>query len=192
MIAGYVRTSRKDQQLDRQLSPLRQLCDRVCIEQVSAGKRRPKLEAVLKNLKRGDTFAILDVDRAFRSTIEALKEAEALWQRGVRFRILNTNVDTATPEGELQYTLMAAYARYERRILIRRTREGLDAARAKGRYPGRPAILPGQVIDDARERYACAGTTLETLAAELGVHRTTLSRSFKRQDNPNHREEATV
>ena len=58
---------------------------------------------------------------------------------------LDLGIDLATPNGEFMASVLAAMARWERRIIGERTREGLAAAKAKGRLPGRRSALPPNV-----------------------------------------------
>ncbi|MDA1076105.1 MAG: recombinase family protein [Proteobacteria bacterium] len=51
--------------------------------------KRPEFEKLLRSLKSGDTLVVLDIDRAFRSTIDALAHIEKLKKRGVNFQILS-------------------------------------------------------------------------------------------------------
>ncbi|MEM8554560.1 MAG: recombinase family protein, partial [Pseudomonadota bacterium] len=139
---GYLRVSTADQRMDRQDIGLRDFCDEMHVETVSgAAKTRPVFDQVLKRLRPGDTLLVWDFDRAFRSTLDAIQTSELLMKRGVRLQILRMNLDTSTAEGEFFYTIMAAMAQFERRLLSRRTREGLAAARAKGVKLGRPRRL---------------------------------------------------
>lgn len=129
---GYLRVSTADQRLDRQDIGLREFCDEMHVETVSgAAKSRPVFDQVLRGLRPGDTLLVWDFDRAFRSTLDAIQTSERLMKRGVRLQILRMNLDTSTAEGEFFYTIMAAMAQFERRLLSRRTREGLEAARVE-------------------------------------------------------------
>lgn len=142
-IIGYLRVSTPDQKPDRQIDGMEHVCDELRIEHgVSAtAKSRPVFEALVKDLKSGDTLAVWDLDRAFRSTIDAVSTAEALRKRGIALRIVTMNLDTSTEDGELVYTIMAGLAQFERRRLSRRTKEGMEAARKRGAAIGRPNKL---------------------------------------------------
>jgi DNA invertase Pin-like site-specific DNA recombinase len=130
---GYLRVSTQEQRPDRQVDGLRSRCDRLFIEAVSAVRRnRPVYEAVIEDLRPGDTLVVWDLDRAFRSVIDAVTEAERLRAKGIEFEIANLQVDTATPAGMLVYTVMSAFAEFERRTLIQRTKEGLETRQAVG------------------------------------------------------------
>ncbi|WP_193169973.1 recombinase family protein [Nisaea nitritireducens] len=179
---AYLRVSTPDQNTDRQAHGLREVCDMLHIEYVSAvAKARPVFDTVIAHLRRGDTFVVWDLDRAFRSTVDAILTAEALRARGVHFRIISLQVDTTTPEGELFYTILAGFAQYERRIIARRTVEGMEAARRKGKVIGRPRSLKSQVVRDAYDWITETDYPHRYVAALLGVSRVTLQRAFKRQ-----------
>lgn len=139
MKIGYLRVSTQDQSHQRQIDSLNTICDRLYTETLSAtSKKRPVFEKVLRKLKLGDTLVVHDLDRAFRSTIDALNHAESLRERGVNFQILSLNVDTGTPAGRFVYTVMAAQSQLEREILSKRTKEGMAAAKRRGKHIGRP------------------------------------------------------
>ena len=178
---GYMRVSTTSQSTDRQALGLNQHCDELRFEHISAtAKTRPVFEDVLSRLKNGDTFVVWDLDRAFRSTVDAILTAEKLRSRSIRFQIISMHVDTATPEGELFYTVMAGFAQYERRIISRRTREGMEAARRKGKRIGRPPLLSAQTVCEAYVWTTENNYPHRYVAALLGVSRITLQRSFKR------------
>ncbi|UWQ73604.1 recombinase family protein [Leisingera sp. M658] len=179
---AYLRVSTREQSTDRQAYGLRDLCDEFHIEYLSAGARhRPVFEATIARLNPGDTFLVWDLDRAFRSTIDALITADQLRARGIHLRIAQMSFDTATEEGELFYTLIAAFARFERRILARRTREGLAAAKANGKRLGRPRKLDKETVHLAHKDIAENGYPCRYVAHLLGVSRITLQRAIRRE-----------
>lgn len=137
---GYARTSTTAQLCDRQLLALEEQCDKVFIENgvSAASKSRPVYDELMGVLQSGDTLIVSSFDRAFRSVIDGLTELEKLHKNDIRFVSISQNIDTRTEEGELLYTIAIALARWERRILSRRTKEGLEAARARGVKLGRP------------------------------------------------------
>ena len=63
---------------------------------------------------------------------------ELFRERGVHLVSLKEQIDTSTPAGKLLFTLMSAVAQFERDVIAERTKEGLDAARARGHIGGRP------------------------------------------------------
>lgn len=176
MRLGYIRTSSREQTPARQIDALTAKCDRLFIEQVSANKKkRPIFIAVQRRLRAGDTLVIHDLDRAFRSTLEALTVMQRLTQREVALEVLSLNINTGSPEGELLYTQTASYARYEWRILSRRTKEGMEAARARGAKIGRPPVIDQDSLEWAR-LLIDSGLRVEDAAYEIDAARSTLYR----------------
>lgn len=166
---------------DRQSIQLEDVCDEVHVEHVSAvAADRPVFEEVIAVLRPHDTFIVADLDRAFRSAIDAIMTAQQLRERGVRFRVLSFPIDTASEEGELFYTILAAFAQFERRIISRRTKEGLEAARRRGVQLGRPAALTPETIREAHAWMDETGLPCGYVSALLGVSRLTLQRGFHR------------
>jgi len=177
---GYLRVSTEEQRPDRQIEGLKALCDELHVETLSAvSQNRPVYEAVKSRLAPGDALVVWDLDRAYRSARDALDELHGLHQRGVNFSIANLHVDTTTPEGYWVYTIMSANAELERRTLSRRTKEGLAAARLRGKVLGRPRKLTEGQISEARRRLAARESTIVALAREYKVGRWTLSRALK-------------
>jgi DNA invertase Pin-like site-specific DNA recombinase len=178
---GYLRISTQEQCPDRQIDGLAALCDELHLETLSAvSAKRPIFERVISELTAGNTLIVWDLGRTFRSTLDAITQAERLRARGVEFKIANLQVDTATPGGMLVYTVMSACAEFERPILIQRTKEGLAAARLRGKRLGRPPSLSPEQLLDAREKLQSGSSTLRALAHEFGVAPWTLTRALKK------------
>lgn len=143
-LIGYARVSTTSQVLDRQLDALAEVgCDRVFEDHGVSGTRasRPGLDACLNFLRPGDTLVIQSLDRLGRRTGELLRLVDELAARGVSLRILSLGIDTSTPAGQMVLSVMAALAQMERDILVERTKQGIEAARARGRVGGRPRSL---------------------------------------------------
>ncbi|MBL3591674.1 MAG: recombinase family protein [gamma proteobacterium endosymbiont of Lamellibrachia anaximandri] len=179
---GYIRTSTDKQLTDRQVHQLREICDQVFIEDgVSAvRKKRPVYELVMAELNTGDVFVVSSLDRAFRSSLDALSELEKLHQREIQFQSLSQNFDTTTPDGKFLYTLAAALATWEREILSMRTKEGLEAARRRGKKLGRPKKLSVEQIAQARHKLDTdVYSSITGLAESFRVHERTLIRALE-------------
>ncbi|MEP1577202.1 recombinase family protein [Roseibium album] len=181
---AYLRISTQEQRPDRQIDGLRGLCDELHIETLSAvSAKRPIFEHVLDSLMEGDALVVWDLDRAFRSTIDAITTAEELRNRNIGFQIVSLNIDTDTPHGEFAYTIMAAAAQFERRLLSKRTKEGLAAARSRGTRLGRrPKLTPCQVIN-AHSRLVNTMATTRALSLEYGVSIWTIRRAVAKYDS---------
>lgn len=180
---GYIRTSTDRQSPARQIDGLRSACDEVFIEEgVSASSAsRPVYDSLVANLEPGDVLVVWDVDRAYRSVIDALTEVKRLNARGIQFEAMSGEYDLSTPDGGFTFTLRAALSEWEREKLRARTREGLAAARARGVTLGRPRKLSRTSIEKARHALKRGGTTIKRLAQELKVAPRTLSRALSRE-----------
>lgn len=179
---GYLRVSTKKQKHDRQVHVLKRYCDRLFIETASAASLdRPVYDKVTRLLGIGDELVVLDIDRAYRNTRDALNEFHVLSLRGVRMRVLNFPIDLNTDEGYFSFVMENARAELERRKISRRTKEGLVVARAKGKRLGRPHKLTTSQIANAHRRIQSRETTITALAREYEVGRWTLTRALKRQ-----------
>jgi DNA invertase Pin-like site-specific DNA recombinase len=73
-----------------------------------------------------------------RSLRYLLEIVEAIKARDAGFRSLAEDVDTTTPAGRLIFHVFGSIAQFERERISERTKEGLEAARRRGRFGGRP------------------------------------------------------
>ncbi|MFY0611014.1 MAG: recombinase family protein [Hyphomicrobiaceae bacterium] len=177
---GYVRVSTPDQCPDRQIDALSPICDELYVETFSASAaKRPVFEQVLGLLAEGDTLVVWDLDRAFRSTISALTEAQRLQDRGVNFHVVNLGFDTSSEDGKLFYTIVAAFAEHERNRLSRRTKEGLQAARRKGKRLGRRPKISDEQVRLAKTNIEAGRCTAQEAASQFGVDPWTISRRIR-------------
>ena len=155
-LIGYARVSTAEgrQVLDRQLDALEEAgCSRVYQEHVSgAVADRPQLAACLDYLRNGDVLVVLDLDRLGRKAGELINLIDALDGRGVRFRALNTPLDTCTPVGRAFLQIQAAFAEMERNVIRQRVIEGVKAARVRGRKGGRPRLMTAAKLSNPTRR----------------------------------------
>ncbi|MEM9240260.1 MAG: recombinase family protein [Pseudomonadota bacterium] len=155
MAIGYARVSTTDQNLDAQTDALTTAsAERLFSERVSGAKaERPELDKMLDQLRDGDVVVVTKHDRLARSLRDLLDIVEAIKEHGAGFRSLAEDIDTTTPAGELIFHVFASSAHFERRRISERTREGLAAARKRGRIGGSPpALTPDQKTEVIRMR----------------------------------------
>ena len=177
-----MRVSTSEQRPDRQIDGLTGYCDELHLETLSAtSRRRPIYAQVIRRLRRGDVFVIWDLDRAYRSTRDALNEIDKLNKRGIGIHIASMSIDTTSPFGKLLYIFISALAEFERDLLSQRTKEGLEAARKRGKRIGRPPLLTRKQLRDAAQRLANTGESFEAVGRRYGVSGWTLSRSLTRE-----------
>lgn len=152
---GYARVSTADQSLDSQTDALTAAgVERIFSDTISGTKReRPELAKLLDQLRRGDVVTVTKYDRLARSLSDLLEIVKAIEEREAGFRSLAEDIDTTTPAGRLIFHVFASIAQFERERISERTREGLAAARKRGRVGGRPpALSPDQKTEVCRMR----------------------------------------
>ena len=155
MILGYARVSTSDQKLDGQRDALAVAgAERVFADTITGTARhRPELDRLLDQLRAGDVVVVTKYDRLARSLKDLLGIVDAIQAKGAGFRSLAEDIDTTTPAGRLVFHVFASIAQFERERIAERTREGLEAARKRGRVGGRPPSLsPAQKIEVRRMR----------------------------------------
>ena len=146
MILGYARVSTEDQHLDAQLTALEAAgAERVFAEKISGSRReRPELERLIDQLRPGDVIVVTKYDRLSRSLQDLLTLVDRIRAAGAGFRSMAEDIDTTTPAGRLVFHVFASIAQFERERIAERTREGLEAARRRGRVGGRPPALSAE------------------------------------------------
>lgn len=107
--------------------------------------------------------------------MDALLEVEKLRRPEIEFEIVNLSVDTATPVGELIYTVMVAVSQFERQTLIRRTKEGMVAARSRGKHIGRPPNPFLEEVALADSRVEAGEGIVAEIAEQFGCSRKNLA-----------------
>lgn len=139
---------------------------------------RPGLAALLEYARRGDTLAIVRLDRLGRSLAELLATVAMLKGRGIALLSLEERIDTGSAAGELVFHVFGAIAHFERRLIAERTRDGIAAARARGKHPGRRPLDREQA--EAALTLVAAGLSPTAAARQLGLGRSTVYRELRR------------
>ena len=177
---AYIRVSTVEQNESRQKETLRVYNIDKCFIEKASGKdtNRPELQAMLDYIREDDTVYVEEFSRLGRSTADLLSIVQKIEDVGAKFISIKENFDTKTPAGKLQMTMMAAIAEFERAMILERQREGIAIAKREGKYKGRKAIsVPN--IGAYYDRYMSRQATKTSIAAELGISRTTLDKLFK-------------
>ena len=185
MRIGYGRVSTRDQHPEAQHDALRAAgCEQVYLDTAS-GKiaRRPELDKALLSANRsGDQLVVTKLDRLGRSLENLIELSKMLQERGVDLVVLDQGVDTSTPAGRMFFQIIGSIAEFEHALMSQRTRDGLAAARARGRTGGQKPKLGPRQVKLAREMYeekdadGKRAHTVEQIAQEFGVSRPTIYR----------------
>ena len=183
-LLGYARVSTIDQNLDRQLDALKEygVDERLIYQEKITGtkKDRPELIRMLNEMQKGDTLVICDLTRISRSTRDMLDIVEKIKRRGAYIKSLkDTWLDTtsANPYSQFLLIIMSALAQLERDLISQRTREGLKAAKARGRKGGRPSIQ-NEHKDAVMAMYR-GGMKISDIVRETKISRSTVKRIIK-------------
>lgn len=177
---GYARVSSTTQETALQRDALQRAGVRtVFVEQRSAVKYRPELEALVARLKPGDEVVVYKLDRLARSVRDFIRIWERIASAGAAFRSLTEPVDTSTPAGQLMLHMLAAFAQFEWSMIRERSMAGQRAARERGVRVGRPRCL-----SPSREAALAAavgrGLTIAAAARRFHVTESTAGRVVQR------------
>lgn len=178
MLVGYARVSTGDQDPQAQRDALARAgveAAHLYVDHTSGARSsRPQWDLVCQVVRAGDVLVATRLDRVGRSTAHLVTLLDQLRERGVEFRFLEQGIDTTTSEGRLMYRMLAAIAEFQRDLTVANTREGLAAARARGRTGGRKPKLNAQQVELAQQLYDAREKTVAQIAALFGVPRTTV------------------
>ena len=149
-IYARVSTSNKGQDLNTQLLPLKKYCKdkkrdivQVYTDIMSWAKEsRPSLNSLLDDAKeqKFDTVLVFRFDRISRSTKQLIDLLEKFRKLNISFISLNENIDTTTPTGAMMFTIIAAFAKFERDIISERVKFWIQKARSNWKQIGRKKI----------------------------------------------------
>jgi len=173
---GYARVSTRGQLLDRQMHALVSAgCIRIFADKKSGrSAEREELWKALDYLRPGDTLVVPSLDRLGRSLQDLIAIVSGLRKREIGLCSLHEALDTTTPGGRLVFHVFAALAEFIRELIVEGTREGLDAARARGQRLGRPPALTSEQVGYARDLLSQPDNTVSSIARLLGVSRSTV------------------
>ncbi|PER97026.1 recombinase family protein [Bacillus cereus] len=141
---GYGRVSSVSQNLTAQIKQLQEAgCDTIFKEKISGRKKeyREQFNLLLEIVQEGDTIVVTKLDRFARSTKDALNTIEYLNSKGVSLIVLNMGgdkIDTSTAIGKLMITVLSGIAEFEADMIKERQLEGIEEAKKRGVYKGRP------------------------------------------------------
>ena len=177
---GYGRVSTLDQNFEAQADALTEAgADKVFIEKITGTKAsRPELDRLREQMRAGDTLVITRLDRLGRSTRDLLAISSELEEKGVELEVLEQNINTKTPEGKLFFTMIAAMAEFEHSLMVARTKDGLAAARARGRLGGRKPKLTEVQKKQVKKLYDERELTVREIAEMFNVTPPTVYRAM--------------
>ena len=174
MKIGYARVSTPEQSLYMQRHALKQAgCERIFSDTASGMKTaRPGLEKVMEHLRPGeDTLVVWKLDRLGRSLQNLITTVKSLQEKKIGFQSLQESIDTTTSGGKLVFHIFSALAEFERDVIRERTNAGLQAARVRGRFGGRPSLLSDKQVRRLKKLYDERKNTVIEICKIFGISR---------------------
>jgi DNA invertase Pin-like site-specific DNA recombinase len=179
-IYARISTTDKGQDVETQLIPLREFVKRrgwqlykVYTDQISGSKEsRPSLNELMKDAhkKKFDCVLVFRFDRFARSTKQLITALDTFNSLGIDFVSYQESMDTTTPAGQMMFTMIAAFAQFERSIIQERVKAGLVRAKAKGKKLGRPKA---QVDVGKIKELRAEGLSIRKIAEVVGIPKST-------------------
>ena len=193
-IMGYARVSSTEQNLDRQIMALSEYVPEDCIVvDKASGKdfERPGYQALkgLFGLRAGDTLYIMSLDRLSRNKEDIKGELQWFRDHDIRLKVLDlptTLIDV--PKGQewimemvtnILIEVLASIAEQERITIRKRQREGIDAAKKRGKHLGRPKASVPDDWDDIAGQWKRGEITAKEAMRLTGLKRSSFYKMIK-------------
>ena len=125
-------------------------------------------------LREGDELIVSEFSRLARSTTDLLNIVDSLTKKDVKVRSLKEQLDTSTPQGRFMLTIFGAIAEFERELILQRQREGIQLAKAAGKYKGRNSKKRPKDFDFYKQGYYARQYTVTEIAKHYKVSRPTI------------------
>jgi DNA invertase Pin-like site-specific DNA recombinase len=172
---GYARVSSIDQDLSIQKVALKAAgCTVIRADKASGTSRkgRCELETLIQFLRRGDTLVITRIDRLARSVRDLQNIVHELQEKGVHLKATEQPIDTSTAAGKAFLSMLGVFGEFETNLRRERQMEGIQAAKARGVYKGRPRSIDASEI----RRLLDQGLGASEVAKRLGIGRASVYR----------------
>ena len=182
----YARVSTREQNLDRQLEAFRKLGadDREIITDKESGKNldRPGYQTLKTTLLRpGDMLIVKSLDRLSRSKSDIHNELQWFKDNGIRLKVIDLPTTMMElPVGQewvfemvnnILIEVLGTIAEQERITIRQRQREGIDAAKAKGKHLGRPPVKIPDNWDEVIAQWQSGTITAREAMRRTGIKR---------------------
>ena len=197
-VFGYARVSSREQNLDRQILALKKYVDEQNIlTDKSSGKDldRPAYQALkgALGLREGDTLIITSLDRLSRNKEDIKNELQWFQKKKVRLKILDLPTSLIeVPDGQqwiiemiqnILIEVLSSIAEQERLTIRRRQKEGIEAAKAKGKHLGRPKINQPEKFCQIYEQWKRNEITAVKEMKEMGLSSSTFYRMVRKYES---------
>ena len=182
MRVGYVRCSTIEQNEARQLKMMNEQNAEKIFTDKASGKNtdRRAFKEMMAFVRVGDIVIVESISRIARNTRDLLSIISELTEKGVEFVSLKESIDTTTPQGRFMLTVFGALAELERENILERQREGIEIAKAEGKYKGRkPVEVDTELFKTVCKRWRTGEITATAAMNEVGLKPNTFYRRVK-------------
>lgn len=190
----YARVSSKGQNLDRQIDTFLSMGaeERDIITDKESGKDTERIGyKALKNtiLREGDTLIVKSLDRLSRTKADIYNELQFFKDKGIRVKVIDlptTMVDF--PAGQewvldmvnnILIEVLGTIAEQERITTLQRQKEGIEAAKKRGKHLGRPQISVPKNWEETIALWQSGEITANEAMRRTGVKRTSFYKLIK-------------
>lgn len=185
---GYLRVSTDKQNYDRQLFVLKEYnLDYIFEETISGTKKacgREQFDKLLSVIAKGDEVYFESMSRMARSVQDLIDTTNFIVKtKKARVIFIKENLaigcEGLDAMGALVFHIMSAFAQFERDLISDRTKQAMQAIKEKGEIKlGAPRTYDDSVTERIKELRA-SGMSMQKIADELGVSKTTVARLLK-------------
>lgn len=167
---GYIRVSTEGQNLDRQEDSIAPITD-ILFKDKASGKdtNRPEFQRMLSYIREGDILYVESISRLARSTRDLLRIVDELRGKKAGLVSLKESIDTETPQGRFILQIFAALSELERESLKERQKEGIEAAKRRGKHLGRPRVKPPVNFSSVVSEWKAGNITAVAARKRLGL-----------------------
>lgn len=176
-VLGYARISTDQQDASSQKAMLEDLGAVVVFVDIGNGSKltgRDQLEAALRLLDEGDTLLALHPDRLARDTGDLLTIAKRVIEKKAVLRINDPAIvmDGTDIMSEVMLTVFGLVSMLEKHFIKARQRRGIEAAKLRNVYKGRPSTISPDAIRELRDQ----GLGATAIAKRLKIGRASVYR----------------
>jgi len=182
MLVGYCRVSTAEQSLDKYIDMLINagVDERLIYKEKVTGKHRDRLELnrMIAELVPGDTVIVPDLTRLGRSVKDLYTIVGQINDKGAHVKSLRESwLNTQDSHGRLLFAIFSGLAEFESALISERTKEGLKAAKARGRSGGRPSKRT-EKAESVMIMYR-GGMKIVDIVKQTGLSRSTINRILR-------------
>lgn len=183
----YCRVSTEQQNEERQIKAAEQLGidkENIYIDKQSGkNTERKELKRLLAFCRKGDIVYCESISRIARNTKDLLNIVDELQDKEVHFVSLKEQIDTSSPQGKFVLTLFGALAELERDCILERQAEGIEIAKAQGKYKGRqPKKIDQKAFIKMCEEWRKGERTAVSIQKKFNISAQTFYRWVKEQN----------